>query len=132
MGCPWAAHSSNLGFTFWNRILLPKHMNIYGPFHTNWDCFYSPKTEQVGCPRAAHSSFIGSSVWNRISYLFTVSYSSKQNLMHKFQPNSPHQFLDVHGLSRSLKKFPQFGLMFWDRSNGPFPAFFISSMHFNA
>ena len=94
-------------------------MNIYGPFHTNWDCFYSPKTEQVGCPRAAHSSFIGSSWWNRIPYLFPVSYSPKQNLMHKFQHNSPNQFLDFTDCPKCLKNFSQFGPMFWDRSNGP-------------
>ena len=126
------AHSSNLGFTFWNRILLPKHMNICGPFHTNWDCFYSPKTEQVGCPRAVHSSFIGSSWWNQIPYLFPVSYSPKQNLMHKFQQISPNQFLDITDCPKCPRKFPQFGPKFWNRSNGPFPAFFISSLHFNA
>ena len=80
----------------------------------------------MGCPWAAHSSNLGSTFWNRIPYLFPVSYSPKQNLMHKFQPNSPHQFLEVHGCPRSLKKIPQFGPMFWDRSYGPFPTFFIS------
>ena len=46
---------------------IPKHMDIYGPFHTNWDCFYSPKIEKVGCPWAAHASNIGSTLRNQIS-----------------------------------------------------------------
>ena len=78
-------------------------MNICGPFHTNWDCFYSPKTEQVGCPRAAHFS---SSWWNRIPYIFPVSYSPKQNLMHKFQQISPNQFLDFTNCPKCPRKFP--------------------------
>ena len=93
-------------------IPMPKHMDIYGPFHTNWDYFYSPKTEQVGCPRAAHFSYISSSWWNRIPYPFPVSYSPKQNLMHKFQHKQPNQFLDVHGLSKMSKKI--FTLRFQD------------------
>ena len=79
-------------------------MDIYGPFHTNWDCFYSPKTEQVGCPRAAHSSYIGSSWWNRIPWLFPVSYIPTYNLMLNFQHNQPNQFLDCHGQSKKSKK----------------------------
>ena len=81
-------------------------MNICGPFHTNWDCFYNPKIEQVGCPRAAHSSFIGSSWWNRIPYLFPVSYSPKQNLIHIFQQISPNQFLDFTDCPKCPRKFP--------------------------
>ena len=52
-------HNSNHSL---QTISNPKHMDVYGPFHTNWDCFYSSKTEQVGCPWAAHSSNIGSSL----------------------------------------------------------------------
>ena len=80
----------------------------------------------MGCPRAAHSSNLGSTFWNRIPYPFSVSYSPKQNLMHKFQHNIPHQFLEVNGCPKSQKQIPQFGPMFWDRSYGPFPTFFIS------
>ena len=77
------------------QFKCPKHMDLYGPFHTNWDCFYSPKTKHVGCPRAAHSSNIGSSWWNRIPYPFPVSYSPKHDLINKSSHNTLKQSLKL-------------------------------------
>ena len=106
-------------------------MDIYGSFYTNPGLFLQSRNPAVGCPRAAHLSNLGFTFWNRISYPFPVLYSPKYNLMHKFQHNSPHQFLGFTDCPKCPKKIPQFGLMFWDRSTAHSRHFFISSMHFN-
>ena len=87
-------------------ISIPKHMDVYGPFHTNWDCFYSPKIEQVGCPWAAHSSNIGSYLWNQIPWPFPALYTPNHELMHNLSHKEPKQYVDCHGLSkRALRIF---------------------------
>ena len=92
-------------------------MDIDGPFHTNWDCFYSPKTEHVGYSWAAHSSYISSSWWNRITYPFPVSYSPKLDLFNKLSPKRPKQSLNCYGMSTGSQKFQHFFSKIWDRLN---------------
>ena len=46
--------------------------------------------------------------------------------MHKLTQTTPTIILDCHRQSIKFPKIPQFGPMFWDRSYGPFSAFFIS------
>ena len=97
------------------QFKCPKHMDLYDPFHTNWDCFYSPKTGQVGCQRAAHSSYIGSSWWNRIPWLFPASYLPTYNLFNKLSSKHPKQSLKLIrtaqlGLKNSNTSVPRFGI----------------------
>ena len=48
------------------------------------------------------------------------------DLMLNFPHTQPNQFRDCHGQQKKSPKIPHFGPMFWDRSYGPFPAFFLS------
>ena len=45
--------------------------------------------------------------------------------MHNLTQTTPTKILDCHGQPIKSPKIPQFSLMFWDRSYGQFPAFFI-------
>ena len=98
-------------------ISYTQHMDVFGPSHTNWDCFFFftvPKQSKWAIRGQPNHQTLVPLFENQFPWPFPASYTPTHNLLHKLQHKHPKQSLKLSrtvqmGLKNSNIFVPRFG-----------------------